>query len=151
MSHILSNKLVAIGWLLFLICLILPAAIENEGAVYGYQYAKLSIEMIFDDYDGWPLISMSGLGNILAAIGILIVISKHPAFLLFFMVLFLMFGLNNSWYYIGGMEDFAVGYFAWVASYFFMSAGYLSLAWRQRPNKSAQSDACFAGASGLNR
>lgn len=52
-----------------------------------------------------------------------------------------MFGVNNGWYYIGGMEDLAVGYFMWVASFFFMSVGFLCASLKQRPNPRLEADA----------
>lgn len=89
MSILLSNKLVVAGWVFFLLCLILPATVEDGSTGYGYQYAKYALEKMFDEYDGWPLIALSGLSNILAAFGLFVVVSRSPLFLLFFTLLFL--------------------------------------------------------------
>ena len=140
MSILLSNKLVVAGWVFFLLCLILPTTVENGGTAYGYQYGKYAIASIFDEYDGWPLIAVSGLSNILAALGLFVVVSRSPSFLLFFTLLFFMFGVNNGWYYIGGMKDLAVGYFMWVASFFLMSVGFLCSSLRQRSNSRMKAD-----------
>ena len=108
---------------------------------------KIAIEIIFDEYADWPHIAVSGLSNILAALGLFVVVSRSPSFLLFFTLLFFMFGVNNGWYYIGGMKDLAVGYFMWVASFFFMSVGFLCSSLKQRPN-AAPGDALPAAPSG---
>lgn len=135
-----SKTFVVAGWLLFMLCLVLPATTEEEGVVFGYQYAQAAIENIFDDYEGWPFVSLSGLSNIVAALGLIAVVGRSSSFLISLSLLFFVFGVNNSWYYIGGMEDLSVGYFVWVASFFFTSGGLLCLSLKRRPNKSAQPD-----------
>ena len=61
MKILLSNKLVVVGWVLFLLCLITPAAIENEGAIYGYQYAQLANLALCRSVWNWTSANMTGL------------------------------------------------------------------------------------------
>ncbi len=75
MERILNNKIIIIGWLLFILCLFLPAAIEHNNPTYGYtlgMYAVDEIPDIFSSLDKWPIVSISGISNIMALLSYLL-------------------------------------------------------------------------------
>jgi hypothetical protein len=130
MEWILHNKIIIIGWLLFILCLFLPVTYEHGKYYNGFAYGMLAIDDISQIFykDKWPLVHISGISNILAILAIFVAIIKNKYLSTTFALLYILFGVNNFYYYSADLlNDLKVGYFIWVLSFFIIGIGLLHI------------------------
>ena len=117
------NISIILGWVLFILCLIMPAITEHGKSATGYTYGMLAIKEIPSIFKEiyelkWPIVNISGIGNIFALLSIVFVFIKDKIILYSFASLCALFFLNNAYYLSNNeLSLFNIGYYTWLLSY----------------------------------
>ena len=125
----LGQKLIILGWSLYLFSLVLPVSYTHTGqAELGWQYALVSLVWFADPLNrSFWYFAPSSIGNILMMVSPIITMlgSARVHFVTGLMLLgFSFFAVN---YFFDLMENFTgLGYFVWVLAVLVSCAGFFA-------------------------
>ena len=133
-----ATILLIIGWLLFLICLSLPAMQNNADSFLGIDIGLKAIKVLFKFSPDirWFLFAVSGLGNIFIFFSVFTLFTSNKKYIKTLAIIYFVFSLFSlSYFFMVPVKALGSGYYLWVISFITVTISY-TLAYKQsQPEK----------------